>query len=180
MLLVRITVVLAVSIFVINALLGRSLLESALFALAIAVGLTPQLLPAIVTDQPLDRRPAARRRSKVIVKRLVAIEDLGNIEVLFTDKTGHPHRGPDRVRGGASTRPGPPSEEVLRSGCCATRLRLQDGDVVGGNPLDRALWESAEAATRATGGYRRVARGALRLRAPLMSVLVDGTPTAAA
>jgi hypothetical protein len=78
-LLVRITVALAVSIFLINALLGRSLLEAALFALAIAVGLTPQLLPAIVT---ISLSTGARRlaRNKVIVKRLVAIEDLGNIQ----------------------------------------------------------------------------------------------------
>jgi Mg2+-importing ATPase len=86
-LLATVTAVLAGSIFVINAALGRSLLQSALFALAIAVGLTPQLLPAIVTvSLATGARRLARRR--VIVKRLVCIEDLGNIEVLFTDKTG--------------------------------------------------------------------------------------------
>ena len=86
-LLATVTVVLAGSIFVINAALGRSLLQSALFALAIAVGLTPQLLPAIVTvSLATGARRLARRR--VIVKRLVCIEDLGNVQVLFTDKTG--------------------------------------------------------------------------------------------
>ncbi len=86
-LLATVTVLLAGSIFVINAALGRSLLQSALFALAIAVGLTPQLLPAIVT---VSLATGARRLAnrKVIVKRLVCIEDLGNVEVLFTDKTG--------------------------------------------------------------------------------------------
>ncbi len=87
LLLVRVTAVLAGSILVINVALGRSLLESVLFALAIAVGLTPQLLPAIVTISLSTgaKRLAAR---KVVVKRLVSIEDLGNIVVLFTDKTG--------------------------------------------------------------------------------------------
>ena len=86
-LLATVTAVLAGSIFVINAALGRSLLQSALFALAIAVGLTPQLLPAIVTvSLATGARRLARRR--VIVKRLVCIEDLGNVQVLFTDKTG--------------------------------------------------------------------------------------------
>jgi P-type Mg2+ transporter len=86
-LLATVTAALAGSIFVINAALGRSLLQSALFALAIAVGLTPQLLPAIVTvSLATGARRLARRR--VIVKRLVCIEDLGNVEVLFTDKTG--------------------------------------------------------------------------------------------
>ena len=86
-LLAIVTMVLAGSIFAINAVLGRSLLQSALFALAIAVGLTPQLLPAIVT---VSLATGARRlaRRQVIVKRLVCIEDLGNVQVLFTDKTG--------------------------------------------------------------------------------------------
>ena len=61
-LLAIVTVVLAGSIFVINVALGRSLLQSALFALAIAVGLTPQLLPAIVTVSLADGRPPARAR----------------------------------------------------------------------------------------------------------------------
>ncbi len=86
-LLATVTALLAGSIFLINAALGRSLLQSALFALAIAVGLTPQLLPAIVTvSLATGARRLARRR--VIVKRLVCIEDLGNVQVLFTDKTG--------------------------------------------------------------------------------------------
>jgi P-type Mg2+ transporter len=86
-LLAVVTALLAGSIFVINAALGRSLLQSGLFALAIAVGLTPQLLPAIVT---VSLATGARRlaRRKVIVKRLVCIEDLGNVQILFTDKTG--------------------------------------------------------------------------------------------
>ena len=87
LLLVRVTAVLAGSILVINVVLGRSLLESVLFALAIAVGLTPQLLPAIVT---ISLSTGAKRLAEraVVVKRLVSIEDLGNIVVLFTDKTG--------------------------------------------------------------------------------------------
>src|SRR3989442_8778858 len=85
-LLVIVTGMLAGSIFVINAGLGRSILQSALFALAIAVGLTPQLLPAIVTvSLATGARPVAPR--KVIVKRLVCIEVLGNAQVLFTDQT---------------------------------------------------------------------------------------------
>ncbi|HYA09460.1 MAG TPA: HAD-IC family P-type ATPase, partial [Gaiellaceae bacterium] len=86
-LLATITAALAASIFALNFALGRSFLDSLLFALAIAVGLTPQLLPAIVT---VSLATGARRlaRRQVVVKRLVAIEDLGNVEVLFTDKTG--------------------------------------------------------------------------------------------
>lgn len=65
----------------------RPLLEALLFSLAIVIGITPQLLPAIVSvSLSTGSRQLARQR--VLVKRLVTIEDLGNIEVLFTDKTG--------------------------------------------------------------------------------------------
>ena len=63
------------------------MLETALFALAVAVGLTPQLLPALVTLS-LARGSRVLAESGVVVKRLVAIEDMGNVDVLFTDKTG--------------------------------------------------------------------------------------------
>jgi P-type Mg2+ transporter len=171
-LLVRITVALSVSIFLINALLGRSLLEAALFALAIAVGLTPQLLPAIVT---ISLSTGARRlaRKEVIVKRLVAIEDLGNIEVLFTDKTGTLTEG--RIVLAAAVDPtGSASEEVLRLGLLCASADVQDGDVVGGNPLDRALWQSEEASSARSTGYRRIAEAPFDYERRLMSVLVDG------
>jgi Mg2+-importing ATPase len=170
-LLVRITVALAVSIFLINALLGRSLLEAALFALAIAVGLTPQLLPAIVT---ISLSIGARRlaHNRVVVKRLVAIEDLGNIQVLFTDKTGTLTEG--RIALARAVDPtGSPSDEVLRLGLLCTSAEVQGGNV-GGNPLDRALWQSEEAANARPTGYRRVAEAPFDYERRLMSVLVDG------
>jgi E1-E2 ATPase/Cation transport ATPase (P-type) len=148
-LLVRVTLVLAVSIFVINAVLGRSLLESGLFALAIAVGLTPQLLPAIVT---ISLSTGARRlaHAQVVVKRLVVIEDLGNIQVLCTDKTGTLTEG--RIRFDAALDVGgAASGEVLRLGLLCNEAVISDGRVVAGNPLDRALWEAALAAAGGTG-----------------------------
>jgi Mg2+-importing ATPase len=85
--LVTVTASLTVFIFAANTILGRGLFEALLFSLAIAVGLTPQLLPAIVTvSLSTGGRRLAER--KVIVRHLVAIEDLGNLEVLFSDKTG--------------------------------------------------------------------------------------------
>ncbi len=85
--LVVVTALLTTFIFAANAILGHGLLQALLFSLAIAVGLTPQLLPAIVTVSLATggRRMAER---KVIVRHMVAIEDLGNLELLFSDKTG--------------------------------------------------------------------------------------------
>jgi len=171
-LLIRVTAVLTVSIFAINALLHRPLLEAALFALAIAVGLTPQLLPAIVTVT-LSTGARHLARKKVVVKRLVSIEDLGNIDVLFTDKTGTLTEGRLAFSGGINPA-GEPSPEVLLLGLLCNSVVVQDGVPVGGNPLDRALWESPEAAQAATGGYRRLAEAPFDFDRKLMSVLVEG------
>jgi Mg2+-importing ATPase len=78
---------LVISISVINVYLGRPVLESFLFSLALASGLTPQLLPAIIS---VNLSHGAKRiaNEKVIVKRLESIENLGNMDILCTDKTG--------------------------------------------------------------------------------------------
>lgn len=86
-LLLEVTLVLVVAIFAINVYLARPIVESFLFSLALAVGLTPQLLPAIVS---VNLAHGARRMAahKVIVKRLSSIENFGSMNVLCTDKTG--------------------------------------------------------------------------------------------
>ncbi len=138
-LLVRVTAVLAGSIFVLNALLGRTILESALFALAIAVGLTPQLLPAIVTvSLASGARNLARKR--VVVKRLISIEDLGNIEVLFTDKTGTLTEGRITFQS-AIDASGEPSDMVRDLAVLCVGAGAADSGL-SGNALDSALLES--------------------------------------
>jgi Mg2+-importing ATPase len=171
-LLIWVTAVLTASIFVINALLRRPLLEAALFALAIAVGLTPQLLPAIVT---VSLSTGARRlaKKKVVVKRLVSIEDLGNLEVLFTDKTGTLTEGRIDFGGGIDPAGGPSERALLYAQLCNSVV-LQDGVPVGGNPLDRALWESPHASRGPVATYRRVSEAPFDYVRRLMSVLVEG------
>ena len=85
--LVEITLLLVISIFLINVYLGRPVLESFLFPLALAIGLTPQLLPTIIS---INLSHGARRMAneKVIVKRPESIENLGSMDILCTDKTG--------------------------------------------------------------------------------------------
>jgi Mg2+-importing ATPase len=136
-LLLEVAVVLTVAIFVTNLLLHRSLLDSALFSLAIAVGITPQLLPAVVsTSLATGSRQLARR--KVLVKRLVCIEDLGDMDVLITDKTGTLTEGSISYR--AAVDPGgTDSPKAFRYGLLATEERGQ----AGGNALDAALWQAA-------------------------------------
>jgi Mg2+-importing ATPase len=87
MLVLRIAVLMVLFVLVVNIAFQRPLLESLLFALALAVGLTPELLP-MVTTVTLARSALELARRKVIVKRLAAIHDIGAMDVLCTDKTG--------------------------------------------------------------------------------------------
>jgi len=83
----KVTLFLVVGVFAINTALGRPLFDSLMFSVALAVGLTPELLPAIVTLN-LTRGARALSAQGVLVKRLPAIQNLGSVTVLCTDKTG--------------------------------------------------------------------------------------------
>ena len=96
--LMRVMVVLVVSIFVVNILVDRSLFDSLLFSLALAVGLTPQLLTVIITIS-LTRGASKMAKEKVLVKRLDAIQDFGSMTVLCSDKTGTLTMGDMRLVG---------------------------------------------------------------------------------
>ena len=85
-LIVKTIIVLTIIVFLVNAFLGHQWLTSLLFSLAIAVGLTPELLPIIVTVG-LSRGAKKMAKKEVITKQLVAIENLGNMDILCTDKT---------------------------------------------------------------------------------------------
>ncbi len=85
--LMEVTLVLVIAIFAVNVYLARPVLDSFLFSLALAVGLTPQLLPAIIS---INLAHGAKRmaQQKVIVKRLASIENFGSMNVICSDKTG--------------------------------------------------------------------------------------------
>jgi Mg2+-importing ATPase len=87
LLIMRLTVLLVLFTLLVNVALHRSLLESFLFAVALAVGLTPELLPMVVSVT-LTRGALRMAALKVIVKRPSAIQDMGAMDVLCTDKTG--------------------------------------------------------------------------------------------
>ncbi|HVO66298.1 MAG TPA: magnesium-translocating P-type ATPase [Syntrophales bacterium] len=86
-LLLEVTLALVFLIFAVNVYFHRPVLESFLFSLALAVGLTPQLLPAIISIN-LAHGAKKMAKNKVIVKRLAAIENFGSMDVLCSDKTG--------------------------------------------------------------------------------------------
>ena len=128
----NVALLLALVIFAVNVAFERPVLDAFLFTLALVVGLTPQLLPAIVS---VTLAQGARRmaREQVIVRRLVAIEDLGGMTVLCTDKTGTLTEGVVRLHGAFDA-----------SGGASERVRLlaylnaafESGFA---NPIDQAL-----------------------------------------
>lgn len=85
--LLEVTLILVITIFAVNTFFNKPMIESLLFSLALAVGLTPQLLPAIVT---INLTHGARKmaENRVIIKRLPSIENFGQMDILCTDKTG--------------------------------------------------------------------------------------------
>lgn len=130
--LVRIMSVIAIAVFAANQLLGRPVAEALLFSVALAVGLSPELLPAIVTVT-LSAGARELARNGVIVRRLEAIENLGGMDVLCTDKTGTLTSG-EIVLDAAVDSNGFASEEVLR--LAFTNSALETGIE---NPLDAAV-----------------------------------------
>lgn len=138
LLLLRATAVLVIGVFVANIALNRPFVEALLFALALAVGLTPQMLPAIVTLS-LSRGAALMAAKKVIVKRLDAIEDIGGLDVLCTDKTGTLTTGSVGMDASLSPR-GEPDDAVAR--LAWMNAHHQTGFA---NPIDDAILASVPA-----------------------------------
>ncbi len=166
-LLVRVTSVLVFGIFAANLYFQRPFLESLLFAVALAVGLVPEMLPAIVS---LTLSAGARRMAKrgVIVKRLAAIENFGSMNVLCSDKTGTLTEGRVQLEGALDVEGGT-SPRVLRY--AAANATFETGFL---NPVDASLRAAAPDLTGLT-RLDEVPYDFLRKR---LSVLMDeaGTP----
>ena len=130
--LMELTLLLIVGIFVVNVYLVRPVLEAFLFSLALAVGLTPQLLPAIIS---VNLAHGARRMAEqhVIVRRLASIENFGSMDVLCSDKTGTLTEGTIRVDGQIGI-DGQPSDEVRL--LAAINAEFESGYT---NPIDQAI-----------------------------------------
>jgi Mg2+-importing ATPase len=149
MLIMRLTVLMVLFVLMVNTLTHKPLLESFLFAIALAVGLTPELLPMVVSVT-LARGALRMAEKRVIVKRLAAIENLGSMDVLCTDKTGtlteakiHLERHVD-LSGGDSAR-------VLELAYLNSRFETGlksplDEAILGHDHIDVARWKKIDEA----------------------------------
>jgi P-type Mg2+ transporter len=131
-LLTEIMLFLVLGIFAFNVISHKPVLDSLLFSIALAVGLTPQLLPAIISIN-LSRGSQKMAQQGVIVRRLEAIENFGSMDVLCTDKTGTLTRGIVKLDGTLDAL-GKPSESVYR--LAFLNAHFQSGL---SNPLDEAI-----------------------------------------
>ena len=139
LLMTRVIIVMAVLVCFLNIAFGKAPLQAVLFALSIAIGLTPALLPVITT---ICMAKGAKRMAcrGVVVKRLVAIEDLGNMQVLCTDKTGTLTEGKIQMLESINMR-GEHDEYVLKTALLCNTASIYHRIV--GNPIDVAIWEKA-------------------------------------
>jgi Mg2+-importing ATPase len=187
--------ILVLVIFAANVILGRAPVETLLFSIALAVGLSPELLPAILSVN-LARSAREMAQGGVLVRRLGAIENLGSMDVLCTDKTGTLTEGVVEVEGAyGPDGQGAPAVLELASWNAALQTGLA-------NPLDEAILRAhrpdstrleklAEAPydfvrkrvsvlVRAPGGTLLVTKGAFASVLPACVRLPDGAPLDAA
>jgi Mg2+-importing ATPase len=131
-LLTEIMLVMVIFIFALNVFFNKPVLDSLMFSIALAVGLTPQLLPAIININ-LSKGSQQMAREGVIVRRLEAIENFGSMDILCTDKTGTLTEGVVKMDASLDAQ-GQASEQVFRwaylNACFQTGLP---------NPLDEAI-----------------------------------------
>ncbi|MBX7053382.1 MAG: magnesium-translocating P-type ATPase [Pyrinomonadaceae bacterium] len=132
MMLSRIMIMLVLVVFAVNVVMERPAVEALLFAIALAVGISPELLPAIITIN-LSKGAREMARSGVIVRRLDAIENLGSMDILCTDKTGTLTEGVVRLDAALDTS-GSGSDRVYR--LAYLNAHFQSGIP---NPLDEAI-----------------------------------------
>ena len=156
--------VLVILLFAAHMIQGRAVVEALLFSIALAVGLSPELLPAILSVN-LARAADTMARQGVLVRHLTAIENLGSMDVLCMDKTGTLTEGVVKLEG-AYDAAGAPSEAVLE--LAAVNASLETGL---SNPLDEAILQARSPVLSGTEKLAEIPFDFVRKR---VSIVVDG------
>lgn len=169
--LVQIILILTVLIFAVNTLLRHDILSSLLFALAVAIGMTPELLPMVLTVG-LSKGAKKMAKNDVIVKRLIAIEDFGNMDILCTDKTGTLTEGNillhDHFDAENKT-----NDQVLVYGMVCNSAIVHNKKIIG-NPMDAALWQhSSEKHKEEVKLYKKIDELPFDYDRKMMSVIAE-------
>jgi Mg2+-importing ATPase len=165
-LLTQIMTALVLVVFAINVISHKPPIDSLLFAIALAVGIAPELLPAIISIN-LSKGAQNMAKRGVIVRRLNAIENLGSMDTLCTDKTGTLTEGVVRIDGSLDAQ-GKPSDEVMR--WAYLNAAFQTGLA---NPLDEAILAQPHPDTTGMDKLEEIPYDFIRKR---LSVVVDSDP----
>jgi Mg2+-importing ATPase len=163
LLILRLAILMVLFVLLVNAFFHRPWLESFLFAVALAVGLTPELLPMVVSVT-LARGAMRMAKERVIVRRLPAVHDLGSMDVLCTDKTGTLTEA--RIRLEKHLDP------LGRESARALELAYLNSSMESGlkNPLDEAILRHTEVDVRA---WRKIDEIQFDFERRRVSVLAD-------
>jgi len=167
--LIRVMIAIVLFVLTVNLLLGRPVIESLLFAVALAVGLSPELLPAIISVT-LSAGARAMAKQGVIVRRLNAIENLGSMDIFCTDKTGTLTEGVIVLQDA--------TDADGRTSTQAKQLAFLNAAFETGiaNPLDAALVAVGKSAGLTTNGYRKIDEIPYDFQRKLLTIVlaVDG------
>lgn len=164
--LLRVMIVIVLAVLTINQLMGRPIVDSLLFAVALAVGLSPEMLPAIIS---VTLAAGARHlaRDGVIVRRLDAIENLGSMDILCTDKTGTLTEGLVQLDRAIDLQ-GSPSAEVRYA--AFLNASFETGIT---NPLDEAIVAAGAAAGLVAQPHHKLDEIPYDFARRRLSILVD-------
>lgn len=171
-LLIRVMVLIVLFVLTVNLLLDRPVAESLLFAVALAVGLSPELLPAIITVT-LSAGAKAMSERGVIVRRLEAIENLGSMDVFCTDKTGTLTEGTVVLHDAVDT-DGRHSDEVLQFAFLNASFETGID-----NPIDAAIVAKGETTNLTISGYSKIDEIPYDFTRRLLTIVVEvsGNPS---
>ena len=170
----KVIVIMTLFVFLVNAIFGRGILDSFLFALALAIGITPEILPIIMTVA-LSRGAIKMAEKKVVVKRLASIEDLGNVDVLCCDKTGTLTEGELSLRHYVNLNEKSENKLLLYGLLCSSVIGK--GENFGRDQIDNAIWQNEEAhiLKKELKNYNILGENELDFERRRMSVLVQNS-----
>jgi Mg2+-importing ATPase len=173
--LLKIVIITTIFIFAANAVLGKGFFDSFLFAVALAVAITPEALPIVMTIT-LSNGALRMAKEKVVTKRLATVEDFGNIDLLCCDKTGTLTEGSVMLHD-YFTADGEHDDSLILYSMACSFEKGRKGKKMIGNPIDSAIWQSKKAAglEPQLSAYTILGKNEFDYDRRRMSVLVKGT-----
>ncbi|MBI2103343.1 magnesium-translocating P-type ATPase [Candidatus Woesearchaeota archaeon] len=140
--LLKIVLITTIIVFAVNAFLDKEIITSFLFAIALAVGITPEVLPIIITVA-LSNGAQNMAKEKVVIKKLASIEDIGNMDILCSDKTGTLTEGKMSLSSYVNIQ-NKKDPKILLYGLLCNSIKKEKHHYSFENPIDRAIVESPD------------------------------------